>query len=273
MKLFVIRLCFVLLAIPPMVAVTYPVVAGGCDQKAGSGCCTSSLAIPLQLQQQTVFLEGNKHQGTGVFFTTKDHQVWVLTCAHVVAGVKKDKGFDDMNVTPLLMEGGRKVGEMKLAAEVIRFSGRPPKGEDIALLRIRSKSFRAPVSAKFYLEGRSPDPGTEVYHCGCLDGSTAPQALSSGLIAGLDRTFHERLVDQTSALATYGSSGGGVYLKSDGRYLGMVEGGQPHAIVWYIPARRILAWADRVGVRFVFDAKVAPVTDADLRKKLIEEAP
>ena len=130
-------------------------------------------------------------QGSGVIITrelksSKDGNEtevvnFVWTAAHVVDNLrsvrsiiengqpKKVIEFKDAQIVQELVENGRKVGEIKMDARVIRYSD-SEDGQDLALLMIRKRNFVS-ASAKFYLEGDQIIPiGTELFHVGSLLG-------------------------------------------------------------------------------------------------------
>ena len=121
----------------------------------------------------------SKSEGSGVLITRDigDEKVtFVWTCAHVVdnlrsvrtvikAGTpKKVVEFDDVQIIKELVEGGRRVGEIKMDATVIKFSD-ADDGEDLALLMVRAKDY-GKASAKFYLDAEEPiiPIGTSFHH-------------------------------------------------------------------------------------------------------------
>lgn len=257
-----------------------PIFACGAGSTAVSSC-PPAVSIPTQLRQQSVTVRTPQGQGSGVLRETRDGRVYVLTAGHVIAHLrtvresdtkKQIVEFRDANIFQYITEDGRKVGDTSLDAEVIRYSD-ADHGEDLALLRIRSKAFRPETSVRFYGDKAIPEPGTELYHCGSLLGQDGSNSITTGVISANGRIFGGVVYDQTSCTAFPGSSGGGVYLKGDGRYVGMIVRGSGEGFNLTVPIRRILLWADRTGVRFVFDDKLPVPSDGEIRKKPVEEAP
>jgi len=112
---------------------------------------------------------------TGKPLTVKVNFIW--TAAHVIDNLRsvrtvikdgrtiKIVEFRDAQIVQELVEDGRRVGEVKMEAKVIKYSD-SENGEDLALLMVRKKGF-IDKSATFYNDGGKPVAiGTELYHCG-----------------------------------------------------------------------------------------------------------
>lgn len=165
--------------------------------------------VPTLLQDCSVTIRSGRAEGSGVFKVTKDGQVWVWTCGHVIADLRKVRSvissgsekklieFDDAKILQFITEDGRKVGEHSLDAEVIRYSD-ADNGEDLALLRIRSKRFKAPASAKFHLEKTIPPIGSDLFHCGSLLGVMGSNSLTAGIMSQHGRIYQGKIYDQTT---------------------------------------------------------------------------
>ena len=128
--------------------------------------------VPTYLQDISVTIhasssDGSESQGSGVIYT-RNGRNYVWTAAHVVAGLRRTRDvidpktgssktiveFTDAEIVKELNENGRRVGQLEMAAEVIRYSN-ANTGEDLALLRIRKKDF-VRTSAVFYTETSIP---------------------------------------------------------------------------------------------------------------------
>lgn len=204
----------------------------------------------------------SKFEGSGVLIKAKDSSVWVLTAAHVIANARyevKDQNektsvrFDDIIIQKQLVENGRNVGKIEYYAEVVRYSS-INKGQDLALLRIRSKNY--PLNGngiKFYKGAMLPPVGCAVWHVGSLLGQFGHNSTTDGIISQHGRLIGKDVYDQTTCTAFPGSSGGGVYLKSTGEYVGMIVRGVEGGFNLIIPVRRIHSWAKAVEVDFIFD--------------------
>ncbi len=268
------------LVLPPVVLALLAVLAIAADKPAATQALPKD--VPAYLQSVAVTIRAGNAQGSGVFKVTKDGQVWVWTAGHVVDGLRrtretiKDGGkktvveFDDPQVVQVETEAGRKVGESVLDAEVIRYSD-ADHGEDLALLRLRTKRFKPAASAVFYLDEQIPPIGSDLYHCGSRLGQFGSNGLTGGLISQHGRLYQGKVYDELTCPIMPGSSGGIVCLR-DGRYVGMVVRGAGETFGLMVPVRRMRAWAKRVGVEFAMD-DVLPVPDeAKLKAGPVEES-
>jgi len=233
------------------------------------------------LQDISVTIKAESAQGSGVLFT-RDGTTFVWTAGHVVKGLRHVRPiisdgvtktvieFKDAEVVQEFTENGRRVGEIKLDAKVIKYS----EGEDLAILEIRKKNL-APVTAHFYLDAEIPPIGTELLHVGSLLGQFGANSLTTGIVSKIGRTLDtgngDVIFDQTTVTAFPGSSGGGVFLKSDQRYVGMVVRGAGEQFNFIVPVRRIKEWATKVDVLWAIDQNVALPEDEERAKITIEE--
>lgn len=222
------------------------------------------------LQTTAVTIRADRAHGSGVVFLKKDPagttHTFILTAAHVVDGLRKQgpvlapdgttrQGvtFQDAAIIRILVQEGRKVGQLELYAKVIRYS--PIKGgEDLALLWVRSHDvFQA--SAKLY-DG-IPPLGQELYHVGSMRGMIGANSLTDGILSQQGRLLDGEIFDQTTVTAEPGSSGGLVACKETGEVVGLLTQGIGQTFNFIVPARRIRTWAERVDVDWLF-------TDADM---------
>ena len=238
--------------------------------------------VPNYLQDISVTIKAGTTEGSGVV-KTRDvdgksvNFVW--TAAHVVDGLRQTEEvidpktgtkrvkvtFKDAAVVKELIEDGRRVGELKMDAIVIRYS----KDEDLALLRIRKRDFVKP-SVVFYLDEKIPSVGTDLFHVGSLLGQMGSNSLTSGIISQIGRILDKSEYDQSTCTAFPGSSGGGVYLR-DGRYVGMLTRGAGEGFNLCVPVRRIVKWAKTANVEWAIDDRVKIPSTEDLDKMLIED--
>jgi len=231
-------------------------------------------------------------QGSGTVFLSRvdgKPSAWVLTAYHVIKGqrevssvisregsTKKSVGYRDTQIIQERVLNGRIVGELKFDAEVISVDA----SRDIALLRIRDGEF-SDVGASFFLDGRIPAAGTELYHCGAPGGKDTGGtcSLTMGIVSrigvripGFGGGSKHGVFDQTDTAALGGSSGGLLALKSDGRFIGMItlglRGGD--SFHWYVPARSILDWAEEIDVMWLFDPKLDRPSEDDVDKIILE---
>lgn len=232
--------------------------------------------IPQHLLDISATIRTNRAEGSGSIKQTKDGQVWIWTCGHVVADLRRlgPNGkvlFDDAKVVRIDVEDGRTVGQHVWDAQVIRYS-HAEKGEDLALLRLRSKRYKPADSVKFHLGKEITSIGTELYHCGSLLGEVGSNSLTSGIMSQHGRLIFEKIFDQASVVSFPGSSGGGVARKSDGKYVGMVVRGAGEGFTLMVPVRRMYEWAKKVEVDFTMDDSLAVPSDEKLLAKPIDDA-
>jgi len=204
---------------------------------------------------------------------------FIWTAAHVVDGLRTTKeiidpktgtkrtvvSFKDAEIVREAVEDGRRVGESKMDASVIRFS----EEQDLCLLRVLKRDF-AKESVVFYLDPPIPPVGRDLYHVGSLLGQMGSNSLTPGIVSQIGRTLDKREYDQTTCTAFPGSSGGGVYLR-DGRYVGMITRGAGEGFNLMVPVRRLHRWAKAAGIEWAVDDKVKPPTEAELAKVPAED--
>lgn len=228
------------------------------------------ISLPEMLQTVSVTIKSGTGTGSGVV-VTRDGVNYIWTAAHVVADNRKVREvidsasgtkrtiveFEDVGVVQSLYEQGRKVGQLEMLAEVLKYSD-ADHGEDLALLRIRKQNFIRD-SAAFFLASEIPAPGTDLLHVGSLLGQLGSNSVTDGIVSQTGRLHESKVFDQTTVTAFPGSSGGGVFRKSDGLYVGMLVRGAGETFNLMVPIRRIREWATKVGVLFALDPSV-PVT-------------
>jgi len=140
------------------------------------------------------------------------------------------------------------VGKTLIDADVIRFSA--AEVDDIAILRLR-KSLNHPAPT-FWLAPRAPKIGAPLVHVGSMMGPFGAGSFTTGVLSRTGRVMFGVEFDQTTCTALPGSSGGGVFT-DDGVYVGMLVRGAAATVNFIVPARRLIAWASREGVAFLFD--------------------
>ena len=223
--------------------------------------------ISVTIRSQNYY---SKSEGSGVLITRKigkDTVTFVWTCAHVVDNLrsvrtviengnpKKLVEFGDVQIIKELIEGGRRVGEIKMDAVVIKYSD-ADDGEDLALLMVRALDY-GKDSAKFYLNKDEPiiPIGTRLFHVGSLLGQMGSNSMTSGIISQVGRIHGKVEFDQTTVTAFPGSSGGGVYLQT-GEYVGMIVRGAGEGFNLMVPVRRIERWAKEHGIMWALDPSI-----------------
>ena len=212
----------------------------------------------------------NASEGSGVLVNRmigKEKTTFVWTCAHVIDNLrsvrtviehgvpKKMVEFDDVQIIKELVESGRRVGEIKMDAKVIKYSD-ANNGEDLALLMVRAKDY-GKDSTKFYLNKENPiiPIGTQLFHVGSLLGQMGSNSMTTGIVSQVGRIHGKVEFDQTTVTAFPGSSGGGVFLEN-GEYVGMIARGAGEGFNLMIPIRRIIRWSKEHNIMWAIDPSV-----------------
>jgi len=252
----------------------------------------TSTADHLQNVSVTIRSEGtfSNGEGSGVIFTRKDskgNQVnFVWTAAHVVDNLRKTRKtvingtpktiveFKDPMVMKEIRQNGRTVGRLQMDAEVLKYSD-AQDGHDLALLRIRKFNF-VKDTVTFYLGEDIPTLGTELLHVGSLLGSAGANSMTDGIYSQHGRilkSINKYIYDQTTVTAFPGSSGGGVYLKSDAKYVGMLVRGAGEGFNLIVPVRRMKDYCEKHKIMWALDPKVKMPSEDELKKIPIEHEP
>lgn len=263
-------------------------------------CAADDLA--KQLQDISVTVHAGGSEGSGVIVTRelklsatsnetrKVNFVW--TAGHVVDGLRSvrnvidSKGverktveFKDAQVVKELVENGRKVGELKMDAGVVKYSD-AENGQDLALLILRKQDF-VQASAKFYLKDDPPELGTTLFHVGSLLGQSGANSMTSGIVSQVGRVLDlgkssGHIFDQTTVTAFPGSSGGGVFLAAEGedrgKYIGMLVRGAGEGFNLIVPTRRLKQWCADSSLLWAIDESVAPPTLEEVRAIRVEDS-
>ena len=237
-------------------------------------------ALYQKLQDVSVTVKAGRGEGSGVIITrevsvgdTKEKINFVWTAAHVVTSLrsvrntieggipKKVVEFKDAQIVKELVEKGRRVGEIKMDAKVIKYSD-PDSGDDLALLLVRKRNF-VDQNILFYPSNDPIPVGTELYHVGSLLGQVGSNSMTRGIMSKVGRvlelgTGDGVVFDQTSAPAFPGSSGGGIFLTessgdNSGRYAGMLVRGAGETFNLIVPIRRMRKWATTQNILWALD--------------------
>ena len=192
---------------------------------------------------------------------------FVWTAAHVVDNLRKVRSvieggapvklieFSDASIVKELIEKGRRVGEMKMDAKVIKYSDYRD-GHDLALLMVRATDY-AKSGVEFSLSDENDGIvpiGTDLIHVGSLLGQMGANSMTKGIISQVGRTLDKYEYDQTTVTAFPGSSGGGVYLEN-GKYVGMIVRGAGEGFNLMVPVRRMIEWAEKNDIMWAIDPK------------------
>ena len=266
----------------------------------GFGLTTSSFtaekkqttADHLQNVSVTIRSEGDFSigEGSGVIFTRKDakgNQVnFVWTAAHVIDNLRKTRKtvingmpktlveFKDPMVVKEIRQNGRTVGRLQMDAEVLKYSD-ADDGHDLALLRVRKLNF-VTDTVTFYLDKEIPPLGEDLLHVGSLLGQMGANSMTDGIYSQhgrLIKSLNKHVFDQTTVTAFPGSSGGGVYLKKDARYVGMLVRGAGEGFNLIVPVRRMVDYCQKHEIMWALDRDVDMPSEDDLKKMPIEHEP
>jgi len=231
-------------------------------------------------------------EGSGVIFTRKDADGnlvnFVWTAAHVIDNLRTERKvlvngsqktiveFKDPLVVKEIRQDGRTVGRLQMDAEVLKYS-ESEDGHDLALLRIRKFNF-VTDSANFYLDKRIPPLGTDLLHVGSLLGQMGANSMTDGIYSQHGRILkhlNKHSFDQTTCTAFPGSSGGGVFLKTDkdARYVGMLVRGAGEGFNLIVPVRRMISYCEKHKIMWALDKSVKMPTEDELKKMPIENTP
>ncbi len=225
-------------------------------------------SVPEQLEDISATIETEHGSGSGVIFTRVEADGTVInfvwTAAHVVAGSRTERDvvapdgskrtvveFTDVKVVQLLHQSSRTIGRIEVDAQVIKYSD-AEVGEDLALLRIRKSGFTQ-ESVVFYAGKVPPDLGSDLYHVGSLLGEMGANSITTGIISQQGRVYDGKEYDQTTVTGMPGSSGGGVFLKSDGECIGLLTRGAGDTFNLIVPLRRMWDFAVRTNLEWAID--------------------
>jgi hypothetical protein len=274
-----------------LLLLSFALAAFGADEKKPAGTHKST-ADHLQNVSVTVRSEGafSNGEGSGVIFTRKDakgNQVnFVWTAAHVIDNLRKTRKtvvngapktiveFKDPVVVKEIRQNGRTVGRLQMDAEVLKYSD-ATNGHDLALLRVRKFNFVTDTVA-FYLDKEIPKLGEDLLHVGSLLGQMGANSMTDGIYSQHGRilkSLNKHIFDQTTVTAFPGSSGGGVYLKTDARYIGMLVRGAGEGFNLIVPIRRMQDYCEKHKLMWALDPKVKMPDEDDLKEMPVEHEP
>jgi S1-C subfamily serine protease len=109
-----------------------------------------------------------------------------------------------------------------------------------------------------------------------LLGQFGSNSLTTGVVSQIGRVLdlgaNGVIFDQTTVTAFPGSSGGGVFLKSDGRYVGMLVRGAGEQFNLTVPVRRLRDWAKSSKIEWAIDPSLPMPSAEELKKLPIEDS-
>ncbi len=211
-------------------------------------------AVYKKLQNFSVKVSAGSGSGSGVLFCREvegKQRVFIWTAGHVVSRLRRiDGSFKNATIKMESRVRGKYVNEIESEAKVIAYSNQYT-GEDLALLEIIKEC--AMFNSADFAGDEIQKVGTEVIHVGSTAGFY--NSASLGIVSQTDREFRGKMYDQTSTMAYPGSSGGGAYT-TDGKCIGLVTLGVGPGLNFYVPVRRMRAWAKKEGIEWAMDLSV-----------------
>ena len=221
--------------------------------------------VPERIESSCVSIHAGDSQGSGVIFSEEidgKEEYFVLTAAHVVdvcrtpgiVGVG-DSWSDVTIIREVRDSSGLHIGESSYKAKVMKYDDKA----DIAILYVGQIDGVTPASID--LSGNTFDVGTEVYHCGSAGGQgLGYNSVTQGIFSQVGKVFSvmfdlSSYFDQITCPALPGSSGGGVFLQSNGSYVGMLTMGVNGVdnFSYIIPSRLIVRWSKQNDMYWLFD--------------------
>jgi S1-C subfamily serine protease len=253
-------------------------------------------SVPEDLQRVSVTIKAGSAQGSGTLVTRKvgdDTVTFIWTAAHVVDGLRTTRTvitpqgspkilveYRDAEIIQERQQNGRRVGEVKYDCKVIKVSD-ADYGEDLAVLMLRCKgAYPLNVCAKFHKDPNYIPPiGVDLSHCGSLLGQFGANSYTTGVLSQTGRTLpmkgaNVKVFDQVTAVAFPGSSGGGMFLKENGEYIGMLTQGvmKLQGFNFIVPVRRVHAWAKDSKIEWAINPDVAMPSLKEIDTIPVEDA-
>lgn len=230
------------------------------------------------IMEASVMIATEDSSGSGVAFKNKD-AAFVWTDAHVVQSCQTVKtvicpkdgrpkvvvSYSDVWLVKAIVCEGRKVGEDKRLAKIIRYCGK----EDIALLAVYQKGWLK-NGAKFPRPKAVPEQGMSIYHVGSPIGPSGIGTIMTGNVsfvgrlrkAGKHSDTDGYVYDQATVAATYGSSGGGVFCTKTSHCLGLLteflqSSSVSPSLLCFTPSRRLWEFSERNRCLWAMNSEVA----------------
>jgi S1-C subfamily serine protease len=253
-------------------------------------------SVPDDLQRVSVTIKAGPAQGSGTLVTRKIGEntvTFVWTAAHVVENLRTTRTivtpqgtqrilieYRDPEIVQERQQDGRRVGEVKYDCRVIKVSD-ADYGEDLAVLMVRCKDvYPLSACAKFHKDlNYIPPIGVELSHCGSLLGQFGANSYTTGVLSQTGRTLAGKgatvkVFDQVTAVAFPGSSGGGMFLKEDGAYIGMLTQGvqKMQGFNFIVPMRRIHTWAKDAKIEWAINPSTPMPTMREIDLIPVEDA-
>jgi S1-C subfamily serine protease len=194
-----------------------------------------------QLLQSGVVVKTKNSYGSGTI-VNRYGRTFILTAGHVVDSEIKDETDADNRCLFRRVKGTCEIlqDQCSFAVNIVKYS--PLSQYDLAVLELNSDTV---LDADTKFASKDAPLGMEVYHVGRFWFDPLDRcSVTEGIISRLDYSLDQAIFSQTTAVTFPGSSGGGIFRKSDGRYVGMlVRGVSSGAVGLITPISRIRQWA------------------------------
>ena len=217
-----------------------------------------STALPVveQITNSTVSVFDGKNAGTGTIFRYSKNNTYILTCAHIMSNRPRrhevnimlmignysppKTTFIESIIKPILVKKSVWVSGVEYARTQNAKIFYIDRINDICLLKVDGAVFGTEII--FYK--KLIPIGTEVYHVGNLFGSLN-SSVTAGIISHNSRGLDGDKI-QVNIDVSGGCSGGGIFTKDTGEYIGMVRERAKSNIglAMIIPVKKILRWIE-----------------------------
>ena len=222
------------------------------------------------LQGTCVLVKAGNGQGSGTLVSRGGYS-FCWTAAHVVDALRKERKtiengviktrveFADCEVVLDVVQNGAKVGAKTAFAKVLKFSD-ADYGHDLCLLFVRQRGFSDACAT--FADSSIPKVGSELVHVGCLYGAPGSCSVTFGHLSYVGRVLDlgpaSVVFDQTDATTLGGSSGGGLFYRDSGKYVGMLVRGYngSDGFNLMVPVRRMWEFARNNDVVWALDPSV-----------------
>lgn len=243
------------------------------------------------LQKVSVTVKSRSSEGSGCIVVhemlleegskEKEKVAFILTAGHVIDNLRKTREiinpngdkktlveFNDAAIVKEFRQRGRRVGETKIDAKVIKYSD-ADNGEDLAVLLVRFYGGELTENTTVFFVKDNPDDevvrvGTKLWHCGSLLGQDGANSITDGVMSQSGRVYQNQVYDQSTVNAFPGSSGGGIWMEmKDGgtpQYVGMVVRGSGETFNLFVPMRRIHKWVRDNELEWLINPKLPKPT-------------
>lgn len=229
------------IALLALLCLAAPVAA---EDRIAARCRNASVTVLVQTWKDWLWFRLPSKpmpQGSGTLFRDQEGIVWVITAAHVIpedcAGVELMQFQPDPDGSgKLVIHGG--------AATIHKLC----RKHDLALLRIGKldpKDF-FPACAQAYAGKLPPGRDTRVIHVGSYHGQHH-HSTAWGQIQWVGELYEGMVWDRADFTLFGGSSGGGVFLRRGGRWIGVTTHGAGCRLAHFVPVRRVRAWLEEQG--------------------------